>query len=105
MNKVKVFVVLLLCIFAALLVAGFYSINNVHIEGTYKLEEQQILKKDEEYYLLIDDHELLLPKQFHDKIELETYDEYTIKYTYNKLKNNAGEVVKLKRYGEQPWGK
>lgn len=105
MSKMKIIVALIACIFVGLLIVGFYSINDVHVEGTFKLREEQIVQKNEDYYLLIDDRELLLPKQFYDKIDLQQYDEYTIKYTYNKLKNDAGEVVKLKRYGEQPWGK
>jgi len=61
-------------------------------------------KKNGERFLLIDERELALSKDFYDKIELEKYDEYKIKYVYNRIKKNDGEVIMLKRYGELPWG-
>ena len=105
MSKSKLFVTLLLFLFVGLFVVGFYSVNNVHIESTYKLDEQNIVKKNGEHYLLIDERELSLSKDFYEKIDLEKYNEYKIKYAYNQLINNDGEVVMLKRYGEQPWCK
>ncbi|AWE07128.1 hypothetical protein DCE79_06780 [Lysinibacillus sp. 2017] len=105
MSKSKLFVTLLLFLFVGLFVVGFYSVNNVHIESTYKLDEQNIVEKNGEHYLLIDERELSLSKDFYEKIDLEKYNEYKIKYAYNQLINNDGEVVMLKRYGEQPWGK
>lgn len=106
MSKSKWFVVFILILFVGLFFAGFYTVNDVLIEKTVvKIDKQDILEKNGEHYLLIDDRELFLPNNHFNKIELEKYNEYKIKYTYNKLKKNQGEVVSLKRYGEQPWGK
>lgn len=105
MSKTRLFVMFLLFAIVGLFVAGFYSINHVQVESTYLLKEQNIVEKNGQYYLLIDDRELILSKNFYEKIQLETYNEYKINYVYNRLINNDGEVVKLKRYGEQPWGK
>ncbi len=105
MGKSKLFVTSLGILFVGLFVAGFYSINNVHIESTYKIDEHNIIEKNGEHFLLIDERELSLSEHFLKKIELEKYNEYKIKYGYNQLTKNDGEVVMLKRYGEQPWGK
>ncbi len=104
MSKSKWFVVCLLILFVGLFATGFYTLSEVLIEKTVKIEEQNIIEKNGEYYLLVDERELSLSKNFYDKIELEKYNEYKIKYVYNRLKKNDGEVVMLKRYGEQPWG-
>lgn len=104
MSKSKLFVIFLLFIFVGVFAAGFYTLNDVLIEKTVKIDEQNIIEKNGEYYLLIDERELSLSKNFYDKIELEKYNEYKIKYVYNRLKRNDGDVVMLKRYGEQPWG-
>jgi len=91
-------------LFIGLFAAGFYTLNDVQIESTFKIDEQNIMEKNGDHYLLIDERELALSKNFYDKIELEKYNEYKIKYVYNRIKKNDGEVVMLKRYGEQPWG-
>jgi len=52
--------------------------------------------------LIIDDRELALSKKYYEKLEIEKYNEYKIKYVYNPLNKSNGEVVALKRYGEQP---
>ena len=105
MSKSKLFVIFFLFIFVGVFAAGFYTLSDVLIEKTVKINEQNIIEKKSEYYLLLDERELSLSKNFYDKIELEKYNEYKIKYVYNRLKKNDGEVVMLKRYGEQPWGK
>ena len=105
MSKSKLFVIFFLFIFVGVFAAGFYTLSDVLIEKTVKINEQNIIEKNGEYYLLLDERELSLSKNFYDKIELEKYNEYKIKYVYNRLKKNDGEVVMLKRYGEQPWGK
>ena len=105
LSKSKLFVIFFLFIFVGVFAAGFYTLSDVLIEKTVKIDEQSIKEKNGEYYLLIDERELSLSKNFYDKIELEKYNEYKIKYVYNRLKKNDGEVVMLKRYGEQPWGK
>ncbi|MGE6513246.1 hypothetical protein [Lysinibacillus sphaericus] len=105
MRKSKLFVVCLLILFVGIFAAGFYTLSDVLIEKTVKIDEQNIIEKNGEYYLLIDERELSLSKDFYDKIDLGKYNEYNIKYVYNRLKKNDGEVVMLKRYGEQPWGK
>jgi hypothetical protein len=104
-SKGKLFVLSLLFIFIGVTAAGFYALSNVVIEKTVKIDEQNILEKNGEYYLLMDERELSLSKDFYDNIELEKYNEYKIKYAYNRMKQSDGEVVMLKRYGEQPWGK
>lgn len=91
--------------FIGVLAAGFYTFNDVLIEKTVEIDVQNIIEKDGKNYLLIDERELLLSKDFYDKIDLEKHNEYKVKYAYNRLKKNDGEVVMLKRYGEQPWGK
>ena len=101
----KLFVIFFLFIFIGVFAAGFYTLSDVLIEKTVKIDEQNIIEKNGEYYLLIDERELSLSKNFYDKIQLEKYNEYKIKYVYNQLKKNDGEVVMLKRYGGQPWGK
>lgn len=105
LSKSKVFVIFLVFIFVGVFAAGFYTFNDALVEKTVKIDEQNIMENNGEYYLLIDERELSLSKNFYDKIELEKYNEYKIKYVYNRLKKNDGEVVMLKRYGEQPWGK
>ncbi|MGE7024175.1 hypothetical protein [Solibacillus cecembensis] len=105
LSKSKLFVIFVLFIFIGVFAAGFYTLSDVLIEKTVKIDVQNIIEKDGKNYLLIDERELLLSKDFYDKIELEKYNEYKIKYVYNRLKKNDGEVVVLKRYGEQPWGK
>ena len=105
LSKSKLFVIFFLFIFVGVFVAGFYTLSDVLIEKTVKIDEQNIIEKNGEYYLLIDERELSLSKEFYDKIELEKYNEYKIKYVYKRVKKNDGEVVLLKRYGEQPWGK
>lgn len=105
LSKSKLFVIFLVFIFVGVFAAGFYTFNDALVEKTVKIDEQNIVEKNGEYYLLIDKRELILPKKYYDKIELEKYNEYKVKYIYNRLKNDDGEVVMLKRYGEQPWGK
>lgn len=102
MSKSKLFVIFVLFIFVGVFAAGFYTLSDVLIEKTVKIDEQNIIEKNGEYYLLIDERELSLSKNFYDKIELEKYNEYKIKYVYKLLNKNDGEVVMLKRYGEQP---
>ncbi|MGN4124546.1 hypothetical protein ACMGD3_05940 [Lysinibacillus sphaericus] len=105
MSRSKWIVVCLLILFVGIFAAGFYTLSDVLIEKTVKIDEQNIIEKNREHYLLIDERELSLSKDFYDKIDLEKYNDYKIKYVYNRLKKNDGEVVMLKRYGEQPWGK
>jgi len=102
LSKSKLFVIFVLFIFVGVFAAGFYTLSDVLIEKTVKIDEQNIIEKNGEYYLLIDERELSLSKNFYDKIELEKYNEYKIKYVYKLLNKNDGEVVMLKRYGEQP---
>ncbi|MGG2073283.1 hypothetical protein AB1J28_08030 [Lysinibacillus irui] len=104
LSRSKLFVIFLVFILVGVFAAGFYTFNDALVEKTVKIDEQNIVEKNGEYYLLIDERELILPKKYYDKIELEKYNEYKVKYVYNRL-NNDGEVVMLKRYGEQPWGK
>ncbi|WP_431812051.1 hypothetical protein [Lysinibacillus sp. FW12] len=104
MSRSKLFVIFLVFILVGVFAAGFYTFNDALVEKTVKIDEQNIVEKNGEYYLLIDERELILPKKYYDKIELEKYNEYKVKYVYNRL-NNDGEVVMLKRYGEQPWVK
>ncbi|MFJ7667382.1 hypothetical protein ACIQXI_09745 [Lysinibacillus sp. NPDC097195] len=104
MSKSKIFAIILLVLFVGAFIAGMYTITDVQIESTYKLDEQSIIERNGERFLVIDDRELALSKRYYDKINLEKYNEYKVKYVYNTLKKNDGEVVALKRYGEQPWG-
>ncbi|MEO4054823.1 hypothetical protein [Solibacillus sp. CAU 1738] len=104
MRKSKLFVICLGILLVGLFATGFYSINNVHTQGTYIISEQNIVEKNGEHFLLIDERELSLSEDFYENIELEKYTEYKINYSYNQLTKNDGEVVMLKRYGEQPWG-
>ena len=92
-------------IILTLLGIGFYSINDVSTYGTYKIEKENIVEKNGEYFLLIDERELILPKNLYEKIDFDKHNEYKIEYVYNPLKNKDGEVVALRRFGEQPWGK
>lgn len=105
MSKGKFVVIFLAFMFVGVFAAGFYTFNDVLIEQTVEIDVQNIIEKDGKNYLLIDERELLLSKDFFDKIDLEKHNEYIVKYSYNRLKKNDGEVVMLKRYGEQPWGK
>lgn len=105
LRKSKLFVIFFSLIFIGAFAVGFYTLSDVLIEKTVKIDEQNIIEKNDEYFLLFDERELSLSKNLYDKIELEKYNEYKIKYVYNRLKKNDGEVVMLKRYGEQPWGK
>ena len=105
MSKSKLVVIFLACMFIGVFVAGFYTFNDVVIETTVEIDAQSVIEKDGKNYLLIDERELSLSKDFYDKIDLEKHNEYIVKYSYNRLKKNDGEVVMLKRYGEQPWGK
>lgn len=86
LSKAKLFVIFLLIIFVGVFAAGFYTLNDALIEKTVIIDEQNIIEKNGEYYLLIDERELSLSKDFYDKIELEKYNEYKIKYVYNRLK-------------------
>ena len=104
-TKVKVIVLMVLTLFIGVFLVGIYTSGNVYVEKNVQIEETNIVEKSSKYYLLIDERELLLPKEFHDKIELDKYNEYKIKYSYNRCKRNDGEIVSLKRYGEQPWGR
>ncbi|MFS0820035.1 hypothetical protein ABC382_24480 [Lysinibacillus sp. 1P01SD] len=104
LSRSKLFVIFSVFILVGVFAAGFYTFNDALVEKTVKIDEQNIVEKNGEFYLLIDERELILPKKYYDKIELEKYNEYKVKYVYNRL-NNDGEVVMLKRYGEQPWGK
>lgn len=104
LRKSKLFVICLGILFVGLFATGFYSINNVHIQGTFKIDDQNIIEKNGEHFLLIDERELSLTEDFYANIELEKYNEYKINYAYNRLTKNDGEVVMLKRYGERPWG-
>lgn len=105
MNQGKLLISFILIAFGALYIFGFTSVLNVIVDGNYQLEEQNIIEKNGDLYLLIDGYELSLSKDFYKKIELDKTNEYKIKYVYNRLINNNGEVVMLKKYGEQPWGK
>lgn len=105
MSKSKLVVIFLACMFIGVFAAGFYTFNDVVIETTVEIDAQSVIEKDGKNYLLIDERELSLSKDFYDKIELEKHNEYKVKYVYNRLQKNDGEVVMLKRYGEQPWGK
>ncbi|MEK4080613.1 hypothetical protein [Solibacillus sp. FSL K6-1126] len=105
MNQGKLLISFILMAFGALYIFGFTSVLNVIVDGNYQLEEQNIIEKNGDLYLLIDGYELSLSRDFYKKIELDKTNEYKIKYVYNRLNNNNGEVVMLKKYGEQPWGK
>ena len=105
MSKSKLVVIFLACMFIGVFVAGFYTFSDVVIEETVEIDAQSVIEKDGKNYLLIDERELSLSEDFYDKIELEKHNEYKVKYVYNRLQKNDGEVVMLKRYGEQPWGK
>lgn len=96
MNKGKLLISSILIAFGALYIFGFTSVLNVIVDGNYQLEEQNIIKKNGDLYLLIDDYELTLSREFYKKIELDKTNEYKIKYVYNRLNNNNGEVVMLK---------
>lgn len=104
MKKFSWLVVGLIALVIGVGAAGFYSLSNVSVQNTYIIEEQNILEKDGTYYLLIDDRELVLSKESYDKIDFTLHNEYKVKYIYNRFKNDDGEVMMLKRYGEQPWG-
>ena len=104
MSKGKLFISFILITFGALYIFGFTSVLNVIVDGNYQLEEQNIIAKNGEHYLLLDGYGLSLSRDFSIKIELDKTNEYKIKYVYNRLNNNNGEVVMLKKYGEQPWG-
>lgn len=103
LEKSKLLLICLGILFGGIFITGFYSVNDIYIKSTYKIDEQNIVQKNGELFLLIDERELSLSKDFYNKIELEKYDEYTIEYTYNRLIKNDGKVVMLKRYGERPW--
>ncbi|MCM3721075.1 hypothetical protein [Solibacillus isronensis] len=105
MSKGKLFISFILITFGALYIFGFTSVLNVIVDGNYQLEEQNIIEKNGEHYLLLDGYELSLSRDFYMKIELDKTNEYKIKYAYNRLNNKNGEIVMLKKYGEQPWGK
>ena len=45
MSKTRLFVMFVLFAFVALFVAGVYSLNNVQVESTYLLDEQNIMEK------------------------------------------------------------
>ncbi|MGE7695084.1 hypothetical protein ACQKNC_13380 [Lysinibacillus sp. NPDC094177] len=100
LRKSKLFVIFISLFFIGVFAVGFYTLSDVLIEKTVKIDEQNIIEKNGEYFLLIDERELSLSKNFYDKIEFEKYNEYKIKYVYNRLKKNDGKVVMLKRYGE-----
>ena len=104
MSKGKLFISFILIAFGALYMLGFTSVFNVIVDGNYQLEEQNIIEKNDDLYLLIDGYELSLSRDFYRKIELDKTKEYKIKYAYNRLNNKNGEVVMLKKYGEQLWG-
>lgn len=105
MKKGKLLFMSFLLFFVVLFAAGFYSFNDVQVESTYILNDENIIEKNGEYFLVIDDRELSLPVNLYENINMDQFKEYKIRYVYNRLLNNDGEVVMVKRYGEQPWGK
>jgi len=104
-NKSKLILITVAVIFVGVFFVGLYSMNNVQIESTYTLDEQSLIEKNGEQFLLLDGRELALSKDLHEKIDLQKYKDYKIKYVYNQLMNHDGDVVSLNWYGEKPWGK
>lgn len=104
MNKGKLLIIFLTFIFVTLLGASVYTLCDVQVDKVVKITEQDIKEVGNKHFLLIDEREVLIPVRYFEKLDLEHYEEYRVKYMYNLLTKSDGEIVALKRYGEQPWG-
>ena len=78
-----------------LVIETFYELNGVTTEGSYTIENHNKLFENDKYYLFLEGKKVEVSVSTFNKIEL--YNQYQIKYKWNKLSPDKGEFIKFDR--------
>ncbi|CQR46619.1 hypothetical protein BN1058_00888 [Paraliobacillus sp. PM-2] len=69
---------------------GYYYLNFAVTEGSYKIQDNNILEENENYYLFLEGHKIGITEEQFKKVE--TDKRYHIRYSWNKLVKGKGEI-------------
>ncbi|MCH7321414.1 hypothetical protein LZ480_05860 [Solibacillus sp. MA9] len=101
MVKLNIFKIGFVAILLVVFIGFGIMLTNVTIYTTADLESQQIIEENDNYYLLFDDRKLKLSENSLKQLELDKFPTYKLTYSYNKLIENKGKVLRLEVYGKQ----
>ena len=101
MVKVNFIKIGFVAIFLVVFIGFGIMLTNVTIYTTTDLESHQIIEENDNYYLLFDDRKLKLSENPLKQLELDKFPTYKLTYSYNRLNESKGKVLRLEVYGKQ----
>jgi len=85
--------VLLICLTIFLIRGIFYELNGVITKGYYTIENHNKLYENDKYYLFLEGKKVEVSVDTFNQMELSN--QYGIKYTWNKLSPDKGELIEF----------
>lgn len=101
MTQLKTFKFIFVTIVLVVLFGFGAMYTNVTIYTIVDIEPEQIIEENDHYYLLFDDRKLKLSENARNHLELDKFPTYKLTYSYNKLLDKKGKVLRLEVYGKQ----
>lgn len=89
-------IVILIGIITVAFVLGisYYKLNFAVTEGSYLIQDDNILEENGKYYFFLEEHKIEVKEEQFKKVEVDK--RYHIRYNWNKLVKGKGEIEILK---------